>query len=162
MTAQISEHLILDGESFGMTFCPTIPVDQPRIAPPGADDWPAPDTVNTSARWREYIGTWAVRDDRLYLLSVVGRYRLIGEQPLLADWFSGTLTVPCGELVQYVHMGFGSVYASEIHIHVERGVVLGRHRYNHPGGSIDVEQLMWMNIPARDDAPPDGGSDEVC
>lgn len=36
-----------------------------------------------------------VRDDRLYLLSVVGRYRLIGEEPLLDDWFSGTLTVPC-------------------------------------------------------------------
>lgn len=202
MTAQIPEHLILDGESFGMTFCPTIPEDHPRIAPwgratsavpdavpvgpvpepepvgpeleppgwdevaadlpdwpdpaPEQDDPPVPDIVHSTACWRGYLGSWAVRDDRLSLLSIVGRYRLLGEEPLFADWFSGTLIVPVGELVQYVHMGFGSVYASEIHLRVERGVVVERRIYNHPGGPIDVEQLMWMNIPGLDDAPPDG------
>jgi hypothetical protein len=159
MTAQISEDLILDDESFGMTCCPTIPEDHPRIAPPDANDWPAPDIVHSSACWREYIGTWAVRDDRLYLLSVVGRYRLIGEEPLLADWFSGTLTVPCGELVQYVHMGFGSVYSSEIHIRVERGAILERRAYNHPGGFIDVDRLMWSSIPGLEDEDEPRGDD---
>lgn len=42
----------------------------------------------------------------------------------MADWFSGVLRVPQGELLRYVHMGFGSVYERELHISIDKGLVV--------------------------------------
>jgi hypothetical protein len=56
------------------------------------------------------VGTWEVRDGQFFLVSIKGRVKLLGKEPLLADWFTGVLRVPRGEMLAYVHMGFGSVY----------------------------------------------------
>jgi hypothetical protein len=48
--------------------------------------------------------------------------------PILAKWFSGELRIPEGECVRYVHMGYGSVYARELLLQIDRGiVVVSRH-----------------------------------
>lgn len=41
-----------------------------------------------------------------------------------ADWYSGLLRVPDGELLDYVHMGYESLYASERFIAIQAGVVV--------------------------------------
>jgi hypothetical protein len=38
-----------------------------------------------------------------------------------ADWFSGELRIPGGKMIQYVHMGYGSVYEREIILKVVDG-----------------------------------------
>jgi len=70
---------------------------------------------------------WAILPNLTY---IEGRFKLLGNGPLLADWFTGVLRVPRGEMLAYVHMGFGSVYEEEVHIHVERGRVTGSRIYN--------------------------------
>ena len=75
----------------------------------------------STACWRGYIGTWEVRDDRFYLVDIEGLWRKEGDDPILADWFTGTLRIPRGEMLHYVHMGFGSVYEKELHIKIEAG-----------------------------------------
>lgn len=40
-----------------------------------------------------------------------------------ATWFSGELTIPTGEMTQYVHAGYASQYESYIILHVEHGHV---------------------------------------
>lgn len=40
-----------------------------------------------------------------------------------ASWFTGTLRIPDGERISYVHMGYGSKYEREIMIKVENGKV---------------------------------------
>jgi hypothetical protein len=57
---------------------------------------------------------------QLFLNSIEGRYKLLGTEPLLADWFTGVLRASRSEQLAYVHMGFGSVYAEAQDIHVER------------------------------------------
>ena len=73
--------------------------------------------------WRGYIGTWEVRDGLFYLRSVRGCYQLLGEEPLFADWFTGVLRVPQGPVLNYVNAHFSTVFALDVEILVECGVV---------------------------------------
>ena len=45
--------------------------------------------------------------------------------PVFAEWFSGKLRIPLGETLQYVHMGYGSLYEKDLFIAVEKGIVVG-------------------------------------
>lgn len=117
MTAQVCEHLILDGQCISMMSCPTIPEGHPRIVrkkPIGS----------CSACWRGYRGLWAIKDGLFYLHKLEGEFELLGKEPLLADWFSGTLRVPRGRMLKYVHMGFESVFEEEVHIEIARGIAI--------------------------------------
>ncbi len=129
MTAQVHETLIYEGEETSMTSCPPLPVGHPRLTPAGSPGMTTkqgvPGVVFSTACWRRYVGTWEVRGGRLYLKDVQGLYELAEGEPLFADWVSGWLVVPQGELLQYVHMGFESVYERELHLRVEAGVVVG-------------------------------------
>lgn len=128
MTAQVHENLIYEGDEMTMTTCPPLPAEHPRVrmvAPPGAvaarDG--VPSVVFSTACWRGYLGTWEIKQGRLYLNSVVGRYEMEGGEPIFADWVSGWLVIPRGEVVEYVHMGFESVYEQELRLRVEAGAV---------------------------------------
>ena len=55
-------------------------------------------------------------EDESFVRDRAGRVR--------ADWYSGLLRVPDGELLDYVHMGYESLYASERFIAVQAGVVV--------------------------------------
>jgi hypothetical protein len=119
MTAQMHEKLILNGEQTSMTSCPEIPEWNDRIT---RSDKPL---MNTAC-WRGYVGTWEIKANMLFLVSLEGMYHLEGSEPLFADWFSGTLWVPRGKMLQYIHMGFESIYESELLIEVEKGLVVRR------------------------------------
>ena len=136
MTAQVPEALILDGRRCDMTTCP-LKEDHPRVRPrrPDEEEAPAPRDpldlamdegparyVGSTACWRGYVGTWEIRDKRLYLVKLQGRFVLDGDEPLFADWVHQTVAVPQGRLVQYVHMGFQSRYESELWIDISGGV----------------------------------------
>ena len=41
--------------------------------------------------------------------------------PVRATWYTGVLQIPCGKRIRYVHMGYGSIYESDILFHVEEG-----------------------------------------
>jgi hypothetical protein len=118
MTAQFHENLILDGEKMSMAFCPPLPENHPHIIElsyeeaikEGVDSF-----VFSTACWRQYIGNWEVQDEKFYLVSLSGKYKMIGSSPIIADWFTGVLRIPKGKLLHYVHMGFGSVYEQEVH-----------------------------------------------
>jgi hypothetical protein len=45
--------------------------------------------------------------------------------PVHATWYSGTLRIPKGELVRYVHMGYESLHESEVLMTIQCGVVTG-------------------------------------
>ena len=91
-----------------------------------------------SGNWRGYLATFTVVDDVLVLDRVVldactdgdpdARTDLVpllfnGRDAVPVDWFSGVLVVPTGELVEYVHLEYGSLYASYRLFRVEGGRV---------------------------------------
>lgn len=105
------------------------------------------DGVISSACWRGYIATWKIIKNNLYLKKIEKEYYKekeyyykegyeteLREIPLSelfpqakdsvhAVWYSGTLRIPQGKRLRYVHMGYASVYEREIHIKISKGIV---------------------------------------
>jgi hypothetical protein len=164
MTAQVHERLIIDGGLTSMAFCPPLPHDHPRIVNDTSDhDTRASQsdrgsaissTASSTACWRRYIGTWEIKDGRFYLIDLVGLFKLSGGEPLFADWFTGVLRIPVGNQLQYVHMGFGTVYESELHIRIERGREVERRSIDNRHRDDDEAELSLRNLPGRENRFP--------
>jgi hypothetical protein len=153
MTAQVHERLILDGQQTSMAFVPWLPSPHPRIvsrSEPAGDER----VIYTTACWRRYIGTWELRNARFYLLALVGRFELVGTEPLWADWFSGVLRVPRGRELHYVHMGFGTIFEEELHIRINDGVETDRRRWDNRGREFNVSKLGLRNLPGDENEFP--------
>src|SRR5436853_7091302 len=116
MTAQLREDLILDGVPTSMASAPPLPHPHDRVL---QAEEPPSDIVTSTACWRRYVGSWEIKDERLWLIGLTGAWHLEGQEPLWAEWFSGVLRVPTGPLLQYVHQGFSRVYAEELLITVQ-------------------------------------------
>ncbi len=162
MTAQIPEGLILGGEETSMAGCPPLPDGHPRVFEPGPDDAVRNedhDVQESTDCWRGYQGTWEIKDGRFYLIGLRGRFRLRDGEPLLASWFSGVLRIPKGEVLQYVHMGFGSVYEQEVHAKVEKGLVVETRVVDNRRKQHDKKELGLRNLPGGENRFP--GDDEL-
>jgi hypothetical protein len=145
MTAQIGEKLIYEGRTVSMCSEPlgdffALGGDCPEFE------------FTCTALWRGYVGTWEIVNDRLYLISLSGTLKDGSEATLetvfpgytdrvFAHWYSGTLRIPEGKQLEYVHMGYGSTYERDRFLRLEKGVLVGSHvRQNgHPEGSNDPE-----------------------
>jgi hypothetical protein len=130
MTAQMSERLRYEGEDHSM------------FAQPLEDFFELtgqrPDFECTStALWRGYVGDWEIVADRLYLVGVsatladgtpVDLETLFPGYPerVFAHWFSGTLRIPQGRRLKYVHMGWASTFERDLFLDLMHGVVVGR------------------------------------
>lgn len=137
MTAQAHEILIYEGERSSMAYCPDFPKDHPEICESSDEDGGG--ILQSTACWRGYIGTWEIKDDHFFLNSLRGRYKVRAPDGIHALWFTGVLRIPRGELLQYVHMGFGSVYESELHVEIEEGIVVKKREVSNREREIDGE-----------------------
>lgn len=154
MTAQIHERLILNGEETSMAFCPPLPEGHPRLIESNPDDPNLPMILNSTACWRGYQGTWEIKDGCFYLVGIQGRFTLLEGEPLLADWFSGVLRIPRGELLHYVHMGFGSVHEEDLHLKIVEGKVVATRVIDNRGKSFDENELAIRNLPGYENRFP--------
>jgi hypothetical protein len=143
-TAQAPDILEMNGRTYSIYTNPLTPF---LLANPGR--LPEPEVMSTGL-WRGYIATWSVRKNRLYLKDVrmptaassdadaseSEHYRsamvpLFGDSaPRAATWFTGHLIVPTGEMVNYVHMGYGSTYSSYIVITAIEGAIQSQRELN--------------------------------
>lgn len=131
MTAQIGERLIYDGREVSMCSEPLGEFFALGGRKPEFES-------NCTALWRGYVGTWEIVGDRLYIVGLSGRLKDGTEATLetvfpgypervFAHWYSGTLRIPEGQLLEYVHMGYASTFEHDRLIEIERGVVVGIH-----------------------------------
>ncbi|HUR80941.1 MAG TPA: hypothetical protein VM733_09255 [Thermoanaerobaculia bacterium] len=136
-TAQRPDEIRIAGTAYELVSPPDIPMlrDHPERMPKAM-------TMMTSL-WRGYVATWAIRDNRLFLDNVriptdknfeykapeSKRWQPVMEDlfgnaaPRVADWYTGNLVIPTGEMVKYVHMGFASTYSSYVVATVVKGEV---------------------------------------
>ena len=96
-----------------------------------------------SGNQRGYVATWEVRDDFLYLVEIdswiceppssdnckrADLKELFGERyqdgRVKAMWFSGELRMPEGKVLQYVHVGYVSLYERDTILTVESGKIV--------------------------------------
>ena len=140
MTAQIGDGLTIDGEAAHLVCCPALPWYHPRLVKLTEDEALA-DKRNivafSTACWRKYVAHWRLEEDRLFLDSIIGIYRLDGDEPLFADWVTEELRVSQGKLLTYVHMGFGSVFEKELLLDVQLGLVVRRTKRDNRGKEHD-------------------------
>ena len=105
--------------------------------------------------WRGYVAVFEIEDSQIYLKDIKvmtgdfntdyinltkGWKSVINEvfpnqEHIKLDWFSGTLVLPSGELVNYVHMGYASTYEHYILLDIENGDLksekqIGHEEYN--------------------------------
>jgi hypothetical protein len=103
------------------------------------DKRPKADIMSTGL-WRGYIATFEFIDKSLYLKDIQIEVRKKGGKnsfdtewksvvseispgngKLKIDWLTGILVIPFGEIVNYVHMGYGSTYENYILLEVSGG-----------------------------------------
>lgn len=146
-TAQAPDLLVYKGKQL---YLETNPLAPWLAAHPGSK---LPRGVMSSGNWRGYIATWRIDKGALWLQKVgvlfdaksaeatsapatcdgdlgdfvrCDRIRDLFPDggPVRADWFTGTLIVPTGEMTNYVHMGYGSTYSRYLVVWVKAGTVV--------------------------------------
>jgi hypothetical protein len=107
MTNQIVDVIILNGRKFSLVGIPLSP-------------WLTANKVTfegqSTANYRGYAATWIIFDKNLYLDSCSSSHRHKKSAPtslpcdhgmVLADWFSGTLVIPCRDLMPRANLNDG-------------------------------------------------------
>ncbi len=134
-TAQVPDTIIIDGKEYALN---TNPLESYL----GSREWiPPKEALVSTANWRGYIATWAIDEDRLVLKDATIRIKVESDVEALksiltdlfprtpkvvADWYTGTLVIPDGEMTEYVHMGYGSTYDHYQIIRISSGRVIER------------------------------------
>jgi len=140
-TAQIPEKIVYEGTE-GFLF--TNPLETYFTKDNPRPEFAAPHT----ACWRGYVGSWEIREDTLYLTDLKAWMRdeegkaapveferiFPGKtKPMKADWFTGTLRIPRGKPIRYVHMGYLTVYEYDVFLRVDAGKVIDRQTIDNRG-----------------------------
>jgi len=121
MTLQINETLIIEGKQFSMTRSPSIQTLEGQIIK-STEPKPTDGLAWSTACWRNYVGTWEIRNGKIFLVDVYGMYRKLDPNPIFADWFSGPIVVQDGDPL-YVELMFDRVFERERHISITAGHV---------------------------------------
>ena len=135
-TAQQPDEIILSGKSYRLQ---TNPLDDYLER----EGWKPPEEANIwSSNWRGYIAIWVKKGSLLVLKDITIRVNdPDGETPAdeltksiftdlfpnqdqaVATWYSGSLIIPVGEMVEYVHMGYGTTYSKYEVLKVKNGII---------------------------------------
>lgn len=100
--------------------------------------------MNTAC-WRGYIAEWTLIENELYLTNILScNYYEDGIKADLktvfgteyqngkvkANWVTGEILIPKGELIHYVHSGYGSFYQSEVVLTFKNGILNNQIEYD--------------------------------
>lgn len=97
----------------------------------------------STACWRGCVAEWTIISDKIYLSNIyvwhdnkvkVDLKKIFGNELtgnlLFANWVTGKLYVPKGRCVEYVHLGYKSIYETETVIEFNDGVLIASKTYN--------------------------------
>ena len=165
MTAQIPEVLLHRSMTLSLCSCP-LGYYLDRLSKSRR-----PRFLRTStACVRGYVGTWEIRDRRLWLVAVEGLIETPEgvieadletalpwvRGPLPATWLTDRVRCPQGRLFGYVHMGFASRYERDRCFEFERGRLLAEwlvlnppepiiYRIDERGERTCVDAMCWWD-----------------
>ena len=125
MTAQISDNIIIEGQEYKL-YCEPLESFWNEFNP--KPDFIPPHT----ACWRGYVASWKVEGRKLYLTGIETKNENLKTEkvfpdmkaPIFAEWYTGELRIPKGEMLQYVHMFYQSKFESDLFVLVDNGIIL--------------------------------------
>ena len=119
MTTQVQERIIIEGARYPLINCLSLPEDESiiQIKRKGFIE-------KSSNCWRGYVGTWEIKDDKLYLIDFSsGMYDVLVNLPILADWITGVGQVATGDMIKGSSWDI-TRYEAEMHLTFENGLVV--------------------------------------
>ena len=88
----------------------------------------------SSALVRGYIGNWKIKNKKLFLVSLVGfiksnekvdlEYLFPNKIEVFADWFSGKIRIPEGDMLEKINLGYSSVYERDRILNFKKGTLI--------------------------------------
>lgn len=121
-TGQVPDYLIYRGDTIAIF---SNPLEQ-YFEQTGKRELPDFSGCGSTACWRGYKAIWELKNDSLFLRQITSCHnkcgleirnanleKMFGTNDVFASWFTGQIIAPKGKLVQYIHMGYGSVYEEE-------------------------------------------------
>ena len=132
MTAQASDYIIYKGVQNSMGTEPLQQYLQKRSRKKRKK--PIRLVAPHTACWRGYICGWEVLGSKLYLVDFKGfienekivdiNYVFPSKQKVFAKWFTGSIRIPQGEMLDYVHGGYQSLYEKDLFIKFKKGILI--------------------------------------
>lgn len=123
-TAQFPDILIYEGKQYDLLTNPLEPFfeEHPDLRP----------TWTSTALWRGYVATFEIKDNQLVVKDVVipdydkgdsSIFKVLfpNQEKVVITWLTGILTLPIGDMVEYVHMGYGSTYNKYKLMYIQEG-----------------------------------------
>lgn len=128
MTVQFEEELIYNGKRYNMTSLPLTSYPKEKNI-----KWEPRGFF--SACWRGYIGTWSIEDNKLYLLRIeslgipeeVINHIFNGQEKVFAQWYTGRLCIPLGEILHREYYGPPPVYEKDLFLEIENGILVSQY-----------------------------------
>lgn len=150
-TGQASELIIFEGDTLEML---TEPLESfLREHEPRNQYYPFLENGCSTALWRGYIGLWKLENNELILIDVFAcgdrdesiREKIFpNKERIVADWFSGELSIQHGEVIKYNHSAYDRYYEEETVVTLESGFKTNQGHY--VNGSR-VDDLGFSNNP---------------
>lgn len=128
-TAQVPDILVYQGKEYKLLTNPLEPFfeEHPDLRPES----------RSTALWRGYIAKFEIQDNQLVVADIyvpdyyqgggnISLYDKIfpGQKNVPVTWMTGILTLPCGDMTNYVHMGYGSTYSGYKLLQIENGKLI--------------------------------------
>ncbi|PUV24535.1 hypothetical protein [Sphingobacterium athyrii] len=131
MTAQLSDILHYQGNAHSMCNEPLSKY---------LNDRPIKFVMLSTALNRGYRAGWLLSENKLYLIDLKAHldhdnyvgldYLFPQQEKVFADWYSGTIKINQGDLIKYVHSGYGSVYQRSVYLVIEKGRLINEYVKN--------------------------------
>ena len=129
LTAQLHENMIYKGKDVSMFSFPGFPEDHSRIIElTDKQIWAKGEPRMVSSNcWRGYLGSWEIKEGKLYLLKLDRDYELEGDEPLFADWVTAELHIIMDS--DFPELRAGLVGGEKIErVVIKNGVVIGANK----------------------------------
>lgn len=142
-TAQIPDILIYKGDTLSIFSNPLeLLYENDTIRP---DFFGEKEGCMSTACWRGYQAEWIIADNQLFLTGIYSccfyedslkadLTKLFPEKyingKVKAEWVTGNIIAPQGEMLYYVHMGYESLYEKELELEFDKGILIRTKSYD--------------------------------
>lgn len=166
-TGQSAERIFIDGEEWELLGCP---IELDSLLSEKVQEHVPKDIIFSTGCYRGYIGTWELKDNRLYLRSLSfdvfdGANPLDNailesifepyctDEGILASWVTATLRVGRGECITHIDEGFYRNYEQESLLTIHTGTLANKKEYrNYVKKGVswdDIEKSLQIAFPAK-------------
>ena len=90
--------------------------------------------LKSTAIVRGYIGNWEIKNNKLFLISLLGfiedqeqvdlNFLFPDKNEVFADWFTGDIRIPQGKMIKKVKLGYESTFEKDLILKFEKGLFI--------------------------------------